>query len=618
MLKSTITAKGATPFHFGRVSLLIVAGFAISLQPAARAQTGSQTFYVATNGSDSNVGSLTAPFLTLKKGVAGLRPGGTLYVRAGTYTESLEDAIPGGSSWSAPVTVAAYPGETPVIKPPSGANRVFTFSLSTSAYIVIDGFVLDAGLVTYDAVKLDYKYDGQFAHHIRIKNCEIKNAPMQGISVSGNTGQASYSEFLNLKVHDNGSNDFQHGIYVQTAYNRIDRCQFYRNSGWGIQIYHNPESGANNNIISNNQCFNNARTGGRGAGIVIAAGSGNLAFNNIVWGNNGGIQVDYGAVATALYNNTVYANGAYGLNIGPGSTNADIRNNIVYLHTTPIVNLGPGTTLVANLLTNPNFVNATGLNFHLATNSPAIDAGVTIPQVTVDFDGVSRPQGRAYDIGAYETAAISTAPSGGSTPVAYWKFNEGTGTSAMDSSGNGLTASLTNVAWAADKNGNAGKAILLNGVNAFGNVGESSVLSTPNTLTVAFWVRCQSGGSQDPRILSKRYSWDLKLNGSSRYFQFSSGAGYAVSQVGCPLNTWEHFAVTYNNGTVKMYVNGVQQPLLANTFTAGMTIAPQSYGMSIGVDADGQRFFNGLLNNVRIYNVEVSATDIQSLYSSGT
>jgi hypothetical protein len=51
---------------------------------------------------------------------------------------------------------------------------------------------------------------------------------------------------------------------------------------------------------------------------------------------------------------------------------------------------------------NPMFVNATNGNYHLRSNSPAIDAGITLAVVSNDFDGNLRPQGRRYDIGAYE------------------------------------------------------------------------------------------------------------------------------------------------------------------------------------------------------------------------
>ncbi len=54
-----------------------------------------------------------------------------------------------------------------------------------------------------------------------------------------------------------------------------------------------------------------------------------------------------------------------------------------------------------SIISDPLFVNAAGNNFHLMSNSPAINKGVNVG-LTRDFDGVTVPQGFAYDIGAYE------------------------------------------------------------------------------------------------------------------------------------------------------------------------------------------------------------------------
>ena len=53
-------------------------------------------------------------------------------------------------------------------------------------------------------------------------------------------------------------------------------------------------------------------------------------------------------------------------------------------------------------MVNPQFVNFTGHDFHLLPTSLLTDSGVTLSQVTNDFDGVARPQGAKYDIGAFE------------------------------------------------------------------------------------------------------------------------------------------------------------------------------------------------------------------------
>src|SRR5439155_3786087 len=98
------------------------------------------TYYVSLTGSDSNPGSLSQPFATINHGVSVLRPGDTLYIRAGTYAEELVDAIPGGTSWTSPVTVAAYPGETVIIRPnSSSAEGILYFAASSEKYIIVKG-----------------------------------------------------------------------------------------------------------------------------------------------------------------------------------------------------------------------------------------------------------------------------------------------------------------------------------------------------------------------------------------------------------------------------------------------------------------------------------------------
>ena len=59
---------------------------------------------------------------------------------------------------------------------------------------------------------------------------------------------------------------------------------------------------------------------------------------------------------------------------------------------------------------NPLFVNAGLGDFHLQSGSPAIDAGVTVSVASPDLAGTPRPQGSAYDLGAYEFGGSPPAP----------------------------------------------------------------------------------------------------------------------------------------------------------------------------------------------------------------
>ena len=78
--------------------------FRLSLE-ALESRLVPSVYYVSLTGSDNNPGTLAQPFGTINHGASILTPGDTLYIRAGTYAEQLVDAIPSGTSWTAPVTI---------------------------------------------------------------------------------------------------------------------------------------------------------------------------------------------------------------------------------------------------------------------------------------------------------------------------------------------------------------------------------------------------------------------------------------------------------------------------------------------------------------------------------
>jgi len=356
--------------------------------------------YVSTSGLDSNPGTLAEPFRTLNKAVSVLQPGDTLYIRGGTYVENLNNNIPGGTSWSNPVTIAAYPGETVIVQAASSGVGVVYLAAASRSYIILDGLILDAAKTATNVVKITAGSTTGASNHIRIQNSEIRNAVHQGILIT--QPGADYNEFINLKIHDNGSSVLDHGMYFEDNHNLVDDCDVYSNYGYGIQIYKwigvNGQD-ASYNTVRNSKFHDNGKSG-----IGLFVGDGNVAYNNITW-NNGeaGINVDYGASHTEVYNNTIYHNSNNGIEIDSTSTGAVIENNILYQNGwLAIWNLGSGTVADHNLTTDPGFVNAAAGDFHLTTGSAAIDAGITISLVTTDYDGVIRPQNGAYDIGAFE------------------------------------------------------------------------------------------------------------------------------------------------------------------------------------------------------------------------
>jgi hypothetical protein len=146
--------------------------------------------------------------------------------------------------------------------------------------------------------------------------------------------------------------------------------------------------GALRGIIRNNMIYSSAARKGPAAdaGIILESTPGTEVYNNTVMLENG-----YPNAIEYRWSTTT------GVKIYNNLTNAQIRQRD-----------GASAQLASNITnaTAASFVNLAAGDLHLASGSPAIDAGTNIPSVARDFDGQPRPQGGAYDVGADEYTVV--------------------------------------------------------------------------------------------------------------------------------------------------------------------------------------------------------------------
>lgn len=371
-----------------------------ALKGTAHAQ--APVWYVATTGSDQAAGTAAQPFRTLNYAMSRLSPGGTLRVRAGTYAEDVRWNLPSGTA-SAWVTIEAeMPAARPRLYPPSGTVHALHFQ--GQSYVRWSGWVIDASRAQFDGIKITQPE----THHITVQDTEVHRAPGQGILT---TDGAEFLTFERLAVHDNGTTDFAHGLYISTGNARIEDCEVYRNSGWGIHLYkEDSTTGVHDVVVTRNRVHDNARVGARGEGILVSSGPRNIATNNAVWNHPYGIVVQYGVSDALIAHNTVVNGRDGGIVVGSDAIRTTVMNNIV-VGPWPIQNGGQNSRVAGNIQspTDPRFANAATFDFRLVAGSPAIDQGVALsPSITVDIR--NRPRVGRADIGAYEADTIGTTP----------------------------------------------------------------------------------------------------------------------------------------------------------------------------------------------------------------
>ena len=391
-----------------------LATIAIGATPA----TG--TYYVASTGTDiPGNGSIGSPWRTLEYATGRMLGGDILYVRGGTYTEVFDLYGPNGSA-GAYTKVLAYPGETPIFNhsnPSSSGN-----SLNALNFYVLGGLTIhdyQTGLYIWGCsntvvTNLTVYRTGQEGIHVQY-DCN-------NVTVVGNT------------VYSNGlDNAFGEGIYCGSGDNvgqPVDNCHDITISsnivhdalGEAIEV----KGGTYNVTVQGNTVYTCNKAGvpsGAGGGAIEVDENGTYNFwngdplhvirGNVVYDTPIGIRAGTGQ---QVYNNVVYSCTSSGILVNNNRGDSYVRyiyNNTVDQPIATSIVVSSGLSTVWNNIgpTNINnyavsslfFVNYATHDYHLVNGSILVDTGAAQPLVVLtDFDGLTRPNGVATDIGAYE------------------------------------------------------------------------------------------------------------------------------------------------------------------------------------------------------------------------
>ncbi len=207
--------------------------------------------------------------------------------------------------------------------------------------------------------------------------------------------------------------------------------------------------------------------------------------------------------------------------------------------------------------------------------------------------------------------------------IGSWHFDEGSGTSTQDESGNDNVLALMGGASFAP-GGVVGNALQLDGTN-----GKYATLATPSgnipagsgPLTITAWIKptgTMTGGNYDGVV-----SWGARGSCEGALLLGITDAGKPSMANWCndfisttlpaaALNQWSFIALTMNGQSVTLYINGQSQ---SGTLAAVPNI---QYGpLGIGCTDCPGRNFNGTIDEVRIYNRALSATELQAQYQAG-
>ncbi len=216
------------------------------------------------------------------------------------------------------------------------------------------------------------------------------------------------------------------------------------------------------------------------------------------------------------------------------------------------------------------------------------------------------------DEGATDTASmdITAHPNG---LMSWWKFDEGSGTSVLDSSGQGNNGTIQDGTYTTACI--SGTCLEFDGVDDYIIVPDAASLS-PVAITVQAWVFTTGLGIAN-FIVAKRDlppdedGYELFIGNDDNYrFNMDTTSGAKTSVGPAPhLNSWEHVAGTYDGVDITVYVNG---DLKSTEPWSGSF--PSTIQLLIGAEELIRHFFQGRIDEVRIYSRALPQGEIEAYY----
>jgi hypothetical protein len=200
--------------------------------------------------------------------------------------------------------------------------------------------------------------------------------------------------------------------------------------------------------------------------------------------------------------------------------------------------------------------------------------------------------------------------------IAYYPFNG----NANDESKNKIHGTNHGATLAVDRFRNSNSAFFFDGVNDYIDFGNDTRLNMANAITIAAWVNAKAyidwagilskgiWGAPSPYL---DYALDTKSGG---YFKLTLkwGVDTVVSKQHQP-NAWYHVVGTWDGNSARIYVDGILENQVP--FTGSLNI--DNGIMAAGVDhPGGVEYFNGYIDEIRLYNRALIEAEIRTLYNS--
>ncbi len=347
------------------------------------------------------------------------------------------------------------------------------------------------------------------------------------------------------------------------------------------------------------------------------------------------IAIDSGGGATGAFAADADYNGGYTAANGNAVATGRVTNpapQAVYQSerygnfTYTVPNLAPGAAYVVRLHFAEIFWNAAGKRvFNVAINGARVLSNFDIYATTGgqniatvrQFPATADTAGRitiAYStiIDNAKSSGIEVRPATSLDAglVGYWQDDEGAGATTADASGSGNTGALAGgMTWTA---GRFGDALSFDGASGYVLAGVHNLPAANAPQSISWWLNVPAipGGVQNVLSLTNDGAGSAVQAGfrDGRIGVWKFGGAWLISTTPASAGGWRHYAYTFDGATHRLYIDGA---LAASATTAPQSAAPTK--LAFGRWTGGAEYLKGNVDDVRIYNRALTATEVQTL-----
>ena len=468
----------------------------------------------------------------------------------------------------------------------------------------------DVALVGPGAASLTVQRDAAAAHFSVFTVSANATVGFSGLTISGGYSDAdgggihansgSSVMVTNSTLTGNSASYRGGSIYTDfgSSLTMINSTLASNSAPYGGGIYANSSTlTVTNSILTDNSAI--SAGGGIFANYTTTVTNSTLTGNSAQYGYGGGIYANSTSTVTVT-NGTLTGNSAqYGGGIYANSSTVTLSNGILWGNTAQY--------------TGVQIYGSATVNYSDVQGGWAGAGNINVdPRLTALGNYGGPTQTVALLPGS---PAIST---GNANLQAWWKFDEGTGSTATDSSPNHFDATLVGATWSADRPANfpTGNSLHFAGNNNYALLPNADL----NRFTVTAWVKRDTVNSApDAAILLSvnNGGWGIGFKGNANHdsiFLTQTGVGH-VDSVGTITDTanWHQVAVSYDGTYARFYIDGH----LDSTVYYGVHFSSNNGNYAIGDRGPlGGAAFHGNLDDMRLFNTVLTDGQIASIYSA--